>query len=122
VRYLSATVQGFVVELAQEADDVVVTTAGDDTGRTVAIVVAALVGLAVLLAVLTIWYWRHTDPRRRVAARPAPVAARPGAVAGPAPAPQEPARPAPQAPGGITAEEWLRLTGPSEQPPRRPGP
>ncbi len=37
----------------------------DDTGRRVQLVIYALLAVAVLLALLTIWYWRHTDPRRR---------------------------------------------------------
>lgn len=113
----------------------VVTTPGDDTGRTIALVIGALLGLAVLLAVLTFWYWRRTDPRRAARRVQAGSASGPevsgatsgtGAAAGPAvPAPPQPPRPArPQRPAGpaadepISAEEWLRLTGPGQSSPK----
>lgn len=36
------------------------------TSATVKWFIAALLLVAALLTVLTVWYWRHTDPRRRV--------------------------------------------------------
>jgi hypothetical protein len=116
-----------VLVLAQEVQEITVTP-DDDTARMIAIVIGALLGLALLLAVLTAWYWRWTDPRKRAArsaaARPvmaSTVPARPGGPAAPvATAAGRPAKGRTRD-GGITADEWLRLTGPSEQspPPRR---
>ncbi len=37
----------------------------DNTGRTVTMIVFALVAVAAALALLTAWYWRITDPSRR---------------------------------------------------------
>ncbi len=37
----------------------------DETRQTVSLLVACLVGIAVALAALTLWYWFHTDPKRR---------------------------------------------------------
>ncbi len=37
----------------------------DETRQTVNLLVACLVGIAVCLAALTVWYWFHTDPKRR---------------------------------------------------------
>lgn len=50
----------------------VVTAAADQTGRTISLLVAGLVGIAVALMALTVWYWRHTDPRRRARPRSIP--------------------------------------------------
>ncbi len=36
----------------------------DETRQTVSFLVACLVGIAVALAALTVWYWFHTDPKR----------------------------------------------------------
>lgn len=44
---------------------VVTAAAPDQTGRTISLLVAGLVGVAVALMALTVWYWRHTDPKRR---------------------------------------------------------
>ena len=45
------------------------------TSTTVKWFIVALLTVAVLLTVLTVWYWKRTDPRRRaVSARHAPVA------------------------------------------------
>jgi hypothetical protein len=46
----------FVLVLAAEADE---------TRQTVTLLIASLIGIAVALALLTVWYWRYTDPRRR---------------------------------------------------------
>ncbi len=51
---------------------VVTTAAADQTGRTLSLLVAGLVGIAVALMALTVWYWRHTDPRRRIRPRTIP--------------------------------------------------
>jgi hypothetical protein len=56
----------------------------DATGRTVTSIVLALVGVAAALALLTAWYWRSTDPRRRVDSPPNPPA-RPLRVPAPGP-------------------------------------
>ncbi len=56
----------------------------DATGRTVTSIVLALVGVAAALALLTAWYWRSTDPRRRVDSPPNPPA-RPSRVPVPGP-------------------------------------
>jgi len=37
----------------------------DETRQTVSFLVACLVGIAIALAALTVWYWFHTDPKRR---------------------------------------------------------
>lgn len=112
------------LEVAQDVQEV---TPADDTGRMIAVVIGALLGLALLLSVLTIWYWRRTDPKRRtVPAGGTPITVERAAPAGGNPGPRAtpPARPAAAAPrttaasegdGGISAEEWLRLTGPSER-------
>ena len=109
--------------LAQET-----TAASDDTGRTVVLVIGALLALAVVLAGLTFWYWRHTDPRKRsmavsAASRPATVAPPRVTVSPPQAAPARPpasaaASRAGGAPStgtaadrGISADEWMRLTG-----------
>lgn len=106
----------------------VVSTPADGTERTIQMVIGALIGLAVLLALLTLWYWRRTDPRRR-AARQAPAAA-PSAAPTSRQAPGErsgstsssKARPVPShrstTEGGLSADEWLRLTGPGQSSPK----
>jgi predicted lipid-binding transport protein (Tim44 family) len=113
--------------LAQETS----TTSTDDTGRMITLVIGALLGLALLLAVLTFWYWRRTDPRKvaRSSAEPVTAAVAPSASArastgGAAPAPKRSsARPATAnatrsdtgegtaVDRGISPDEWLRLTG-----------
>jgi hypothetical protein len=116
--------------LAQEAPVM----AGDDTGRTIMLVIAALLALALLLAVLTFWYWRRTDPRRAAPARPAPVARATGADPGPRQAASRRGAPAGRSGGtatgpggegtaadrGISPEEWRRLTGARQSPRRDP--
>lgn len=118
---MSAVSLATAMVLAQE----VVSTPADDTERTIQMVIAALIGLAVLLALLTLWYWRRTDPRRR-AARQAP-AATPTPTSGQEPAARSgstssKARPLPShrssTEGGLSADEWLRLTGPGQSSPK----
>ncbi len=46
----------FVTVLAAEADG---------TRQTVTFLIGCLVGIAGLLTLLTVWYWFHTDPKRR---------------------------------------------------------
>lgn len=43
----------------------VVTVVADQTGRVILLLVAGLIGVALALTALTVWYWRHTDPSRR---------------------------------------------------------
>lgn len=85
----------------------------DDTGRQISILIIALLIIAFLLAASTVWYWRHTDPKRRDLnarsaevpvrqVRPEPVIlAEPEAVAASYAADE-----------GVTVDEWLSLTGP----------
>lgn len=40
----------------------------DDTATTITLLVAALIGVAVGLSLLTVWYWRFTDPKRLASA------------------------------------------------------
>ncbi len=49
---------GFAILLAQIG-------ATDQTARQITILITALLAVALLLAASTVWYWRHTDPRRR---------------------------------------------------------
>jgi predicted lipid-binding transport protein (Tim44 family) len=44
--------------------------AADDTGQTVTLIIFGLLIVALLLAILTFWYWRHTDPRARLQGTP----------------------------------------------------
>lgn len=46
----------FVLVLAAEAEE---------TRQTVALLIVGLIGVAVALAVLTVWYWFFTDPKRQ---------------------------------------------------------
>ena len=46
----------FVLVLAAEADE---------TRQTVSFLIACLVGIAIALALLTVWYWFYSDPKRR---------------------------------------------------------
>jgi hypothetical protein len=62
----------------------------DATGRTVTSIVLALVGVAAALALLTAWYWRKTDPHKRIDTPPNPPAVRRKA---PAPDPSDDPRP-----------------------------
>lgn len=104
----------------------------DDTGRTITLVIGALLGLALLLAVLTAWYWRRTDPRKRARATADPIAVTAAERRGPSrpPARATPPRTAAGVGGGgtsgegtaadrgISNDEWLRLTGARQSPPR----
>lgn len=47
--------------------------ATDQTGRTITMLSAGLVAVAIALTGLTIWYWRFTSPRRRAASEAAEV-------------------------------------------------
>ena len=97
------------------------TSVSDDQIR---LIILALLAVAALLAVLTVWYFVKTSPRRRVQAaqirRAAPGQTRPAA-----------ARSAPAAPTGATPvagaadlygaplphdedDEWTRLTAPEQ--------
>jgi hypothetical protein len=54
----------FVLVLAAEADD---------TRSAISFLIVCLVGIAFLLSLLTLWYWRHTSPRRRLIEAAAPI-------------------------------------------------
>ena len=54
----------YVLVLAAEADE---------TRQTITFLIACLVGIAVLLAVLTAWFWSATRPRRRAAEEREPL-------------------------------------------------
>jgi hypothetical protein len=47
-----------------------VAAATDSTGRTIMLLTAGLIIVAIALAVLTVWYWRFTSPRRRLVPEP----------------------------------------------------
>jgi hypothetical protein len=49
---------------------VVLVTEAERTEQTMTLLIAALVVVAVLLALATVWYWRRTDPRRYGVVRP----------------------------------------------------
>ncbi|MDA3041053.1 MAG: hypothetical protein O3C27_16285 [Actinomycetota bacterium] len=95
--------------------------AADETGQTIRLIIMGLLAVAVLLALLTVWYWRHTDPRRRLRpvadpiVIPEPLVDARGRGAG------EGQRVPAASFSEIDAEEWLRLTGPQALPrtPRR---
>lgn len=42
--------------------------AGDQTGQSIALLTAGLVGVALALGLLTVWYWRLTNPKRAAVA------------------------------------------------------
>lgn len=86
------------------------------TGRQITFLITALLGVAVLLALLTIWYWRHTDPRRREA--PVKNTARAEELPRQIVLPQEPEALAQTyaEDDGMSVDEWLSLTGPQSPP------
>lgn len=101
------------------------TSVSDDQIR---LIIVALLVVAVLLAILTIWYFVKTSPSRRVRAAQArrqSAAARPGTNSGPqsAAAPSSVRHEAPPVADPVAdtfaddAAEWDRLTAPE---PRRP--
>ncbi len=104
----------------------------EDADRINMVIIGLLV-VAALLAVLTFWYWRQTDPRRRVSNAPAAAAPNvdawltgetpiaPKETLGSMAPPTEAAMTAafgeaqPQVNGtkpAISDDEWTRLTGP----------
>lgn len=99
--------------------------AADNTGRTIRLIIVGLLAVAVLLALLTVWYWRHTDPRRRLRPVADPVGVQEQSYAHPGPVPDagSPAAglsvgsaPFAAAISETEADEWLRLTGPQALP------
>lgn len=95
--------------------------AADDTGQTIRLIIMGLLAVAVLLALLTVWYWRHTDPRRRLRPVADPIGATQPFDRGEHSVPVTSAR----VPGAhlaaasvaeVDADEWLRLTGPQALP------
>lgn len=99
--------------------------AADNTGQTIRLIIMGLLVVALLLAMLTVWYWRHTDPRRLVRDPVAEMSqgtreaesghATPVAAVDPR---LRPSGQFPQSPPMVDdgAEEWLRLTGPQALP------
>ncbi len=97
-----------------------------DTGRTGDVINAVILGfliVAALLAVSTIWFWRHTDPRRRrgrvVDVQPIEVR-----VDGHVPAPGERGSVWSDAPvssqfhggdAGLSDDDWARMTAPNRR-------
>ena len=53
---MKTQVAGLTLIVAQETDQ---------TGRQITTMIVVLLVIALLLGLLTAWYWRHTDPRRR---------------------------------------------------------
>lgn len=137
---MNTQVAGLTLIVAQETDQ---------TGRQITTMIVVLLVIAVILAFLTAWYWKHTDPRRRAmlqaeanrASRDAEEVRR--AQAG------EPAVEAVQrstshpagtearhdpvwagesaerggvssSESGMSSDEWLRLTGPASRPAAQP--
>ena len=99
--------------------------AADNTGRTIRLIIMGLLAVAMLLALLTVWYWRHTDPRRRLRPVADPVGVQEQSYAHEAPGPDAGSPVAgPSAGSGsfaatiseTEADEWLRLTGPQALP------
>ncbi len=85
----------------------------DSTGRQISYLIIALLVVALLLALLTIWYWWHTDPKRR-GRRPLPAETPNREIPT-----QRVIRPEPEAVAadyaadeGVSVDEWLSLTGP----------
>jgi hypothetical protein len=97
---------GFAILLAQSG-------ATDQTARQITILITALLAVALLLAASTVWYWRHTDPRRRNY-RPATSDHAESAEQRRQVLPLEPEVLAETyaEDDGVTVDEWLSLTGP----------
>ena len=92
-----------------------------DTGRTGDIIQAVVVGLlivAALLAVSTVWFWRHTDPRRQRGrlrdVQPIEVRVEESTTDGvwKTEAPVSNFR---ADDGGLTDSDWARMTSPSSR-------
>ncbi len=93
------------------------------TDSQIRLIILALIGVAVLLGLLTIWYAIHTSPRRRQRLAARTRAARAATQPEPTPAEVAAARRAFDAPQATaaqrtpTAEElddaWVNLTGPT---------
>lgn len=81
--------------------------ATDGTGDRIRLIIIGLLLVAALLAGLTVWYWRRTDPRKRVGDQ----LVDPPVVVAPAPLPVEERSDAALL-ADDAADEWLRLTGP----------
>lgn len=85
----------------------------DQTARQINALILALLVVAALLGVLTFWYWRYTDPRKRTR-QPIPIEIPESREALP-----DVIRPEPEilaetyaTDDGISVDEWLSLTGP----------
>ena len=96
----------------------------DNTGRDVTLIIVGLLVVAGLLAALTVWYWRYTDPRKRVRVQSVgelldDQEAQLSADETPGDTARRAARPEPEQltdrellESDDGADEWLRLTGP----------
>lgn len=96
----------------------------DNTGRDVTLIIVGLLVVAGLLAALTVWYWRYTDPRKRIHMQSVEELLdeqRPGTETGETAGATARGAASPE-PEGLSdrelldsddgADEWLRLTGP----------
>jgi len=90
--------------------------AADNTGRTVTLIIIGLLLVALILGLLTFWYWRHTDPRSRMRLLvPDPVNDQDQAIEPMLSTPTDVGvdlRSNAELLGEDEADEWLRLTGP----------
>lgn len=86
------------------------TQAADSTGSKIRTIIFGLLAVAMLLTGLTIWYWRHTDPRKRL--RDSRLVDQPAQVTSAMPAVPVAQRPDATLMDDDGADEWLRLTGP----------
>jgi hypothetical protein len=90
--------------------------ATDNTGRTVTFIIIGLLLVALMLGLLTFWYWRHTDPRSRMRLpMPDPVNDQDQAVELLPSTPTDVGvdlRSSAELLAEDDADEWLRLTGP----------
>ncbi len=91
------------------------TSSTDQTGRQITLLIIALLAVALLLAALTVWYWRYTDPRYRSdrdhrSSEAVTVRANPR-VSRPLPEPEDLASTYAEE-DGVSVDEWLNLTGP----------
>lgn len=88
----------------------------DQTGRQITLLIGALLCVAAILALMTVWYWRYTDPKKRQR-RPIPAAVRPPSspqIVDLGPEPDEIAQEYADD-EGMSVDEWLHLTGPTQR-------
>lgn len=87
------------------------TQAADSTGSQIRLIIIGLLVVAALLAGLTIWYWRYTDPKRRPR-DPLAESSIDASATATVPAVQSSEPTDEELLGDDGADEWLRLTGP----------